>query len=207
MGHRSKNDVALTRAVITVAAIALLAGHLVWPSLSIDYITTVLVVIALMPWLPAIIQSAKFPGGWEVTFRQIEDKVENQQAELETQRRILDQQQEIINQLVVFSMAFFLFERLKGLHYARRNHTEYIFQKTDDFIKDLRYLRDHGYIEILGIAQLNDGQDIAQIVKLTPIGEFYVQLREKYESHTGPLNPTGASCNNRLQPSGGSGRS
>ena len=124
----------------------------------------------------------KFPGGWEVTFREMENKVQGQQAELDKQRRILDKQQEIINQLVVFSMAFFLFERLKGLYYARKSNGEYLFHKTDDFIKDLRYLRDNGYIEIIGIGQLHDGQDIAQVVKLTPIGEYYVDLREEYET-------------------------
>lgn len=191
MTERSKNNITVIRVVITVVATVLLAAHLCWPSLSIDYITAVFVVIATLPWLPAILQSAKFPGGWEVTFREIEDKVQDQQAELETQRRILDKQQEIINQLVVFSMAFFLFERLRGLHYARRNGNEYIFHKTDDFIKDLRYLRDHGYIEILGIGQLHDGQDIAQVVKLTPIGEFYVHLREAYEGESSSVKRSG----------------
>ena len=180
MLENSKNNTFVIRVVITVAAVAILIAHLIWPNLSIDYITVGLVIIASLPWLPIILQSAKIPGGWEVTFREIENQVESQQVKIEKQSRILEKQQEIINQLVIFSMAFFLFERLKGLYYARKNGNEYIFHKTDDSIKDLRYLRDNGYIDIIGIGQFHDGQDIAPTVKLTPIGEYYVQLREEY---------------------------
>jgi len=189
MTDTHKNNVATIRIVITVGATALLIAHLVWPRLGIDYISAVLIIVASLPWLPAILQSAKFPGGWELTFREMENKVQDQQTELDEQRRILDKQQEIINQLVVFSMAFFLFERLKGLYYARKNNSEYLFHQTDDFIKDLRYLRDNGYIEILGIGQLHDQQDIAHVVKLTPIGEYYVHLREEYETKGGTSTP------------------
>ena len=181
MAEWVRKELAITRIAITGAATLLLIAHLLWEDLAIDYVTAVLAVVAAIPWLPAILENAKFPGGWEVTFQKIEGKVQNQQAQLETQKRLLDEQQEIINKMVVFSMAFFLFDRLKGLYHARKNGTEYIFYETDDFIKDLRYLRDHGYIEILGIRQLHDRQDIAPIVKLTPIGNYCVELREEYE--------------------------
>jgi Na+/alanine symporter len=182
MTNLPTNSLANARIIITLAAAVLLVAHLLWPKLAIDYISAVLIVIASLPWLPAILQSAKFPGGWELTFREMEGKVQNQQAELDKQRRLLEKQQEIVNQLVVFSMAFFLFERLRGLYYARKRNNEYLFHKTDDYIKDLRFLRDHGYIEIIGIGELHDGQDIARTVRLTPIGEYYVHLREEYEA-------------------------
>ena len=111
--------------------------------------------------------------------REIENRMQDQKSALELQKRVLDKQQEIINKLVVYSMAFFYFKRLEGLHDALTNRTEYIFYRKD--AKDLKYLRDNGYIEILGIGQLYDGQDISHMVKLTPIGEYYVNLRREYD--------------------------
>lgn len=109
----------------------------------------------------------------------MESKLQSQQFAIESQKQLLEKQQEIINKLVVYSMAFFHFERLKGLNDALSNGTEYIFHKGDS--KDLEYLRDNGYIEILGIMQLDEGQDISKIVKLTAIGKYYVQLRMEYD--------------------------
>jgi len=109
----------------------------------------------------------------------METKIQEQKSALESQKRILDKQQEIVNRLVVYSMAFFYFNRLQGLYDALSNHTDYIFHKGD--AKDFEYLRDNGYIEIIGIGQLRDGQDISKTVKLTPIGEYYVRLRREFD--------------------------
>jgi hypothetical protein len=43
---------------------------------------------------------------------------------------------------------------------------------------DIRFLRDHGYIEFVEIRGLPDGADLVSAVKLTPVGNFYVELRE-----------------------------
>lgn len=113
----------------------------------------------------------------------LESKMQEHQSALESQKLTLDKQQEIINRLVVYSMAFFYFDRLKSLHDALTNGREYIFRKGD--AKDLEYLRDNGYIEIIGIGQLRDSQDISQLVKLTPIGKYYVNLRREYDRQAG----------------------
>ena len=109
----------------------------------------------------------------------METKIQEQKIALESQKEILDKQQEIVNRLVVYSMAFFYYNRLQGLYDALSNHTDYIFHTGD--AKDLEYLRDNGYIEIIGIGQLRDGQDISGKVKLTPIGEYYVKLRREFD--------------------------
>lgn len=57
---------------ITIGALILVAAHLIWPSLTIDAITLGLLIVAVLPWLSAIIESAKFPGGWEIKFRDIQ---------------------------------------------------------------------------------------------------------------------------------------
>ncbi|MCA9126136.1 MAG: hypothetical protein KDB22_03585 [Planctomycetales bacterium] len=159
---------------ISVVAANLLVAHLIWPDLSIDAITVVLAIVAILPWLATVLERATFPGGWEVVFREVKATVEEQQEQIEDQARIIDD-------LVIFSMAHWLFYHLRSIYYAQKAGTEYIFNKNDDFVDDLRFLRDNGYLEILGIRQLEDGTDLAKSVKLTPIGSYYVELREKRE--------------------------
>jgi hypothetical protein len=56
------------RRVITLGALALALVHIIWPELSIDAITLVLVVIAVVPWLAPLVKSLQLPGGWKVEF-------------------------------------------------------------------------------------------------------------------------------------------
>jgi len=58
-------------AVSVVAALAIVS-RLIWPNIRIDAITFGLFVIAVLPWLSSILESAKFPGGWEVKFRDVQ---------------------------------------------------------------------------------------------------------------------------------------
>jgi hypothetical protein len=87
----------------------------------------------------------------------------------------VESQQEIINQLVVFSMAFYLFEMLKDFCECEKgNMTEYLFRKTPEFESNLRWLRDHGYIQMIKIRALRDSENIAKQIELTPVGRYYV---------------------------------
>jgi hypothetical protein len=64
----------ITRLKLTVSTIALICIilRLIWPSLNIDAVTFGLLLVAILPWLSSLIESAKFPGGWEVKFRDIQ---------------------------------------------------------------------------------------------------------------------------------------
>lgn len=57
---------------ITLAAAIFIGIRFIWPDLKIDSITIGLFVVAILPWLTFLIQSAKFPGGWEITFREVQ---------------------------------------------------------------------------------------------------------------------------------------
>jgi hypothetical protein len=57
---------------VSVGAVALVAIHLTWPSLKVDAITLGLAIVAVLPWLSTLLESAKFPGGWEVKFRDVQ---------------------------------------------------------------------------------------------------------------------------------------
>lgn len=93
-------------------------------------------------------------------------------------------QQELVNLLVVFSMAFFLFRLLDDFDKCEKGEIErYLHTKSASADANLRWLRDHGYLEMnFQVAALKDGQDIAKLVKLTPVGKLYVQLRRTYET-------------------------
>ena len=58
---------------ITLVAAVLMVVRLIWPNLKIDSITIGLFVVAILPWLASLIQSAKLPGGWEITFRDVQE--------------------------------------------------------------------------------------------------------------------------------------
>src|SRR5882757_3474584 len=71
-------------------------------------------------------------------------KVEQIEKKLDDQRRLLDD-------LILYSMAFHIYDKLKYLHLGSMNPSgpfgEYKYVNEEPFIHDLRYLRDHGYLE------------------------------------------------------------
>jgi hypothetical protein len=66
--------------LITIGALLFAVVHIVWPRLAIDAVTITLLVIAIAPWLLPFLTALEFPGGWKITFRQIE-KLEARAAE------------------------------------------------------------------------------------------------------------------------------
>jgi hypothetical protein len=60
------------KVIISICALGVILARMVWPNLKVDVITLGLIIVAILPWLSTIIESAKFPGGWEVKFRTIQ---------------------------------------------------------------------------------------------------------------------------------------
>jgi len=58
--------------IITLGALALLVARLVWPDVKVDAVAIGLFVVAALPWLASILESAKLPGGWEIKFRNLQ---------------------------------------------------------------------------------------------------------------------------------------
>lgn len=58
--------------IVSISAIALIIAHIGWADLRIDVITFGLIVVALLPWLSTLIESAEFPGGWKIKFRDVQ---------------------------------------------------------------------------------------------------------------------------------------
>ena len=57
---------------ITVAALLIAVAHLLWPNLTIDEITLILFVIAIVPWLAPLFKSLEFPGGMKIEFQDLQ---------------------------------------------------------------------------------------------------------------------------------------
>ena len=131
-----------------------------------------LVLVAVLPWMAAVLEAVDVPGLGSVRFRQVEQRVERQEHRLA-------EQQEIIAQLVVYSMSWYLFDLLSKLYHRRREGGEYLYRDNEAMRRDLRFLRDHGYLEHFTISTLQDGQDLVSTLTLTPVGNFLVELREQ----------------------------
>ena len=114
------------------------------------------------------------------------------ETKVEVQENKLDDQEEIIRQLVVFSMSSMIYTHLRQIRTGRiaRNEGrlyEYRYRNNPPFQREMYYLRDNGFIQPIDEGHLDfdshiDGHDLIDIAKPTPIGEYYVRLREEYEA-------------------------
>ena len=109
-------------------------------------------------------------------------RVDEQGRTLEEQARTLNEQQYVISQLVTYSMAEYIFKHLQHVYHGKRKHegwpSEYLYRRDKPFERDLRFLRDHGFIGFIEIGSLSDGVDLVQALELTPVGKMCVRLRE-----------------------------
>ena len=67
---------------ISIGALIFIVIHIFLPDVKIDAITLGLLIVAVLPWLTSLLESAKFPGGWEVKFRDVQtagDKITKQE--------------------------------------------------------------------------------------------------------------------------------
>lgn len=69
-------DLWLKIGISTVASL-LIGARIIWPELKIDAISIGLFVVALIPWMTSLVESMKFPGGWEIKLRDIEEAGKN----------------------------------------------------------------------------------------------------------------------------------
>ncbi len=112
----------------------------------------------------------------------LRDRVDDQQRRISEQEKALQRQQHMINELVRYSMAEYIFKHLQWVYHGQKGESgyqEYIYHKNQAFERDIRFLRDHGFIEYIQIGSLHEGDNLVKRLALTPIGKFYVSLREK----------------------------
>jgi len=62
---------------ITVFAVGLAVARIVWPSLNIDLVTVVFLVLAAIPWMLPVLKSLEFPGGIKIELRDVQAAARN----------------------------------------------------------------------------------------------------------------------------------
>lgn len=63
--------------IISIGATLVAAAHLIFPKVSIDIITVVLIALAIIPWLETLFKSVELPGGVKLEFQELE-KIEKE---------------------------------------------------------------------------------------------------------------------------------
>lgn len=122
------------RLVVTVAALGLIALRMAKPDLNVDAVVLGLALVAILPWLPELIESASFPGGWMVKFREMQERQDRQDNELAalkflTKHLLTDHELEHLTQLARDTAI---------MH--RKGPTSWFLER------ELRHLRDLGFI-------------------------------------------------------------
>jgi hypothetical protein len=156
------------RIAITGAAVALLVVHLIWPNHQIEQIPLGLALLAVLPWMSSIIESAKLPGGWEVRFRQ----VESGQAK----------QGEQIDLIMEFLLENFVTQD-ELVHLRKLASGEsFPFTRSPSFEAELRRLLSLKLLERKaerGVRSLfNDGDDVTNHLAISEQGRKYLALRD-----------------------------
>jgi hypothetical protein len=70
----------------SVVTLVLATTHAVNPKIQIDTVTLGLMVAAMLPWAATIMTSLKVPGGWEVEFRDVKDRLAHTEHGVEEMR-------------------------------------------------------------------------------------------------------------------------
>jgi hypothetical protein len=175
-------------AVITLLLLVLLLMDLAGRT-KIDGWAIVLIFMVILPWsLPTLLglmtalsdaftkSNLKSLQIGNFKIEQLEKKVNEQAAQLDAQRRILDD-------LVIYSMAFYIYDKLKYLSLGtvteyKSEYGEYKYVDDDNFKHDLRYLRDHGYLELFQTSNLVPGENLVGKLIVTQMGQRFVELKE-----------------------------
>jgi hypothetical protein len=150
--------------IASASATVLALLHLFVPAITIDTVGLALLLVAILPWIMPYVQRS---------IKTI-DILGNRVEFLETE---VNKQQRLIHDLVIFSISASLVDMLSHLYHRQ----EYTYHANEGFQRNLRFLRNHGYIHYFRFDALHDGQDLVGTLRLTPAGELLVQERERRE--------------------------
>jgi hypothetical protein len=149
--------------------------------IKLDGYSIALLALAILPWSISAFGKIAHTIGQALVAANIKSfqiagvKVEQLEKQLDEQRQMLDD-------LILYSMAFHIYDKLKFLALGSLQPSgffgEYKYVKDEPFDHDLRYLRDHGYLEHFQISQLTPGENLVGKLKVTDMGQRFVKLKE-----------------------------
>jgi hypothetical protein len=61
------------RLSITAAASLVALAHLIFPNVTIDFVTVALLVVAVLPWFAPIVKSVELPGGFKIQLQDVKE--------------------------------------------------------------------------------------------------------------------------------------
>lgn len=94
---------------------------------------------------------------------------------------------DMLEKLLAFSMAGFIYGHLQTLYFAKRNQKPMIYDHIGQTVRrEIQFLTDNGYIKHVSQDELRAETDLSQRLDLTPAGEWYVELREAMEGRPIP---------------------
>lgn len=175
--------------LFSVALVLALAGLLV-SSGNTTALTTVIVALIggllLVAMLPRVSEFSVGPAGVAGKLAQLADdvqrtreQVENQEATVRKQGEQLERQQELINELVKYSMSASIFRHLCGIALLKT----YTYNHGEADSREMYFLRDNGLIKptsdgFLDFNQAMHGRNIVDHAEPTEIGWVCVKLRK-----------------------------
>ena len=158
---------------VSIGALGLLAAHLALPSIRLDAAALALLAIAVLPWISSLIESAEFPGGWKVKFREVEEEQNRQRGEIDTLKFLIKH--------------FLTDDELVHLDKLAAG-APFPFRPSQFFEAELRHLRSLRLIESLpnrGIRSLFAAKDDVKMhFRITERGREYLTLRKGDQAAT-----------------------
>jgi hypothetical protein len=174
--------------VVTVLLLVLLSLDLKG-KIAVDGWAILLFVMAVIPWsLPSMISAFQVLSDafGRSNFKSLQFgqfKIEQLERRVNEQAQQIDEQRRILDDLTLYSMAFYIYEKLKYLTLGtneehKTKYGEYKYVRNEVFDHDLRYLRDHGYLELFQIGELTPDENLVGKLKVTEMGRRFVELNE-----------------------------
>ena len=164
----------ITKIVISIIALFLISLRWICPDIKIDTVTISLLVVALLPWIAVLVESAELPGGWKVRFRELKSEQDKQKSDIDSLK---------------FLVSHFVTDaEFRHLHKLAENHPFpfVLGPETSFFEKELRRLRSFGLIAGhpgKGVRSLmKDGGDVKDHFCITEVGRKYLILRNDIEN-------------------------
>jgi len=137
---------------------------------------------ALLLWLmsPRLSEFSMGPKGVAAKVSRMEQELQDQSERVREQEQILQRQQELVNELVKYSMSASIFHHLCGIALLKN----YTYHDSDVNRREMYFLRDNGFIQpkSSGFLDFNSSlhqQNLVDVAEPTPIGWSCIKLRKE----------------------------
>ncbi len=115
-------------------------------------------------------------AGFAIRLPKLESRVEEQTQTLTTQQEQIAEQSEHIQNLIRFSMSWYIYKMLYEIARAQGENGHYFYRDDGSMDRNLRFLIDHGYVEEVPTWPRPD-EDIAGKIKITRSGQDLISMR------------------------------